>query len=345
MRENEDSKVSSGYEHSDIDSNPLKSLKTLRETFKLVDKIEEVLFGYRKVSIVVIVNSLTLNLKKEQRIHDNSNLIVGPKGLGKTTLLYHILARSNPKWIIPLPDRIFETDICNFPSEHFKRKVWVLDDLITSFRGTSLKQREQLMSFHNSFMSKGVYERRNSNTILRGRVVFQYGLAKENYSKYSKDMLLSTFSERLIMITYDFTPEEEDYILKKEDSKRKLPSVKLPFRKKEVEIEIPQELIEDTINATKRLRTMSELSPIRAKHYIQNFLKSNAYINNRKEVCDDDLKLFKWIESLHYTTKPDTLETEIICLIQETNDKDRIIGRKIKNRFKNRYSETRISTI
>jgi hypothetical protein len=99
-----------------------------------------------------------LDLKPDESA--NNVLLVTPSGIGKKMLLYHILQKSNPKWFPELPDKFFESQILLEPDEKFNRKVWVFDDLITVFRGTSTKQREQLMGFFNSFLTKGEYSRK-----------------------------------------------------------------------------------------------------------------------------------------------------------------------------------------
>ena len=328
--------------------NPLDSLKTLGclgETFKVVDSISKGLRFYEPVSTTVCINMLTIGLKKQPHVHDNSNLLIVPKGRGKTTLLHHILAESNPKYIISLPDKLFETDIVEFPKDHFDNKVWVLDDLITTFQGTSPKQREQLIGFHNSFLSKGVYERKRGDRMVEGRIVCTYGIAKENYSKYSKDMFISTFTDRLPPLTYGFSPEEKDTILREDNYLSKLPKVRLPFKRTLTEVIIPDTLQEEIIAAAKRLEAASGFTDIRAKHYVQNFLKSNANLNHRTNVQEEDFWLWKWVEPLHYSQKPDTCETDIVnYILSKATINEPCIGREIKNVFGDKYSEQHIST-
>jgi len=136
-------------------------------TYKLIGPIVEHLSGYALISIPAVLNTLTLNL--DLNVPWNSTLLALPKGDGKTTLLYEILRKSNPKYFPDLPAKIYETEILQLSDDYFNRKIWVYDDLITLFRGTSTKQREQLMHFHNEFLSKGEYSRANRK--VKGKIV------------------------------------------------------------------------------------------------------------------------------------------------------------------------------
>lgn len=338
-----DQKVSTEYDSSIIEwSSALKTFKTLRESVRIALEIEKGLSCYFQVAIPVVVNSLTIMIKHYHFREDNNNLIVMPRGFGKSKLLYHILAKSNPKFVYSVEDKIYETEILRYPDETFKQKVWVIDDLITTFRGTNTKQREQLMGFFNSFLTKGCYQRRGIK--VEGRIVCMFGLATENYLKYHKEMFLSTFLDRLIPIKYTFNQEEIDKILDEED-KLGIPCVRLPFKKRLAKITLSNKFKDEIKKIAKRLHVLANYSPIRAKHYVENFLMANTYLNKRKDVCYDDLRLFKLIETLHYEIEPNILESKILLFIlEESSRSSNPTGRDIKNRFKD-FSETRISSI
>ena len=146
------------------------------ETFKFIELVSSYLYGYNLIAIPVIVNILTINLNLKPDESTNSVLLILPKGSGKTTLLHHILQKSNPEWFPELPEKFFESQILQEPDDKFDRKVWIQDDLITTFRGTSTKQREQLMGFFNTFLTKGEYSRKGLKK--KGRIVCIFGLAK-----------------------------------------------------------------------------------------------------------------------------------------------------------------------
>ena len=90
-------------------------------------------------------------------------------GLGKTRLA-KILKICNKKFVEMLPDKIFESHFTDQPLEFFRRKVWFLDDLITSFRGLSTKQFDQLVGMLNALFSKGEYERQGKTPITGAKI-------------------------------------------------------------------------------------------------------------------------------------------------------------------------------
>ena len=274
----------------------------LDRTYKLVKLIIEYLPGYTLISIPVVVNALTLNLSVN--VPWNSTLLSLPKGDGKTTLLYEILRKSNPKYFPDLPTKIYETEILQLPDDYFNRKVWVYDDLITLFRGTSTKQREQLMHFHNEFLSKGEYSRANRK--VKGKIVCLYGIAREEWrKKFAKELFESTFQDRFMIIEYKRSEEEKRWILKKlkERENNKPPKVELPFLKKLKNPEIPEEFGDEIVEIAIEIDKTGRMSYVRAKNTTENFLKSNAVINKRDEVIEEDLMLLKVILPLWLGTE------------------------------------------
>lgn len=306
-----------------------KEQKKLEE---IVVKISSSLKGYWLVSIPIVVNAMSISLIKKPQNMDNHNLLIVPKGYGKTTLLSKILAESNPRWYIELPSRIFEPQILDFSDEYFDRKIWVLDDLITTFSGMNKKQRYQLIGFFNDFLSKGHYGRKDK--IKEGRILCQFGLASENYREYCKEMFSSTFEDRMTPIKFSFTIDQIKRILSEQSYDNELPKVKLPFKKSMQNVEIPQEFDKDINNIALDFQTKAGFSAIRAKTYIKNFIKSNAVLNERK-VCKEDLRLFRFIFPLHFDIGPLTLEDRILRII---SSKERVIGSDIKKQFENSCS-------
>jgi hypothetical protein len=98
-------------------------------------------------SIIPIVNSISINLMLPRGVRKlNSCLIVAPRGSGKTELLEHILAASNPEHFVVLPPKIFESELVKKGREYFHNRIMVRDDLIPTFEGTSTKQRQQFVN-------------------------------------------------------------------------------------------------------------------------------------------------------------------------------------------------------
>ena len=272
----------------------------LQGLFKLVKPISDYLYGYELIAPIVIVNALTINLKLGRDEATNSMLLICPKGHGKTTLLYHILQKSNPQWFPRLPDKLFESEILKESDEIFRRKVWVQDDLVTTFRGTSTKQREQLMGFHNAFLTKGEYGRKGRT--VQGRIVCIYGIASEAYKKrYAKEMFHSTFRDRFMPIRYRFDKAMEMELLKaKRKNKGKTPPhVELPFKEQPIDVRIPKCFEVEIDKMALELSDKGIMTVVRAQTYIQNFIRSCAVINGRNVVCEDDMRILRLVWPLH----------------------------------------------
>lgn len=303
----------------------------LKKTFALLKPICEYLYGYSLIVIIVIVNILTLNLNLKPDEATNSILLNIPKGCGKTTLLYHILQKSNPKWFAKLPDKCFESQFLEMSDNVFNRKVWVQDDLITTFRGTSTKQREQLMGFHNTFLTKGEYSRKDRT--VKGRIIAVYGLAKEE-KMYQKEMFQETFTDRFMRVKLGFDEKTKREILELRDNNtaKPMPKVVLPFKDVPVEVRIPKFFRSEINDMSIELDRRGVMSFVRVQTFIKNFLKSSADINSRSEVCEDDLMLFKLVLPLHFGTNTGNVNTRVRMLILKRSMNGKAItGRKIKD--------------
>jgi len=306
----------------------------IKNTLKIVSKITEYFQHYELLAIPIVVNPLTICLKLGEDEAPNSNLIITRKGLGKSSIL-KCLAKSNPKYFIELPDKIHESEIVkNFRQDDFERKVWILDDLVVSFRGLNKKQREQLEGFFIAILSKGRYERSGVRRIENAKISCMFGFAQENYSKYSKELFTSTLLDRIVPISYDFSADEiKDIIefkIKAKRENRSFPQIKLPFTDEDVEVEIPEQFDNEIIELALRLQAIGGLTATRGLNYIQNFLKANALINDRSEVVKADIDLFKLILLIHGDVK-DTLENKVRrFILEKCNEKGEVSSKEIK---------------
>lgn len=310
---------------------PIPTPSKLRKTFELSKPICDYLHGYALIAVIVIVNILTLNLKLKPDEATNSTLLIGPSGHGRTTLIHHILRRSNQQFFPKLPDKLFESEIMKMPHENFNNKVWVQDDLITTFRGTSTKQREQLMGFFNAFLTKGEYGRRD-NTV-QGRIVCVFGIASEVQKKYAKQMFLATFTDRFIPVEYDFDERLEREILQAKRINRgsQPPRVILPLKPNSVDPVIPSAFYSEIDELALELNRKGKMSSIRAQTYIENFLKSNAALNDRISVCEDDMMLLRLVWPLHFGANLGSVDMRIRMLILEKSiNGEAITGQEIK---------------
>lgn len=312
----------------------------LKATWQLIRPIAEYLYGYALISIAVIINILTLNVKMKPDESTNSVLLIVPSGAGKTTLLYHILQKSNPDWFPELPEKFFESEILQELDDKFNRKVWVQDDLITTFRGTSTKQREQLMGFFNTFLTKGEYGRKGSRK--KGRIICVFGIAKEHYKKHQKAMFQTTFADRFAGIEFDFDQRDKRVMLERRtQADRRLPTVKLPIKKTCVEIEMPRGLYDEVNRLAMLLDARKVMSCVRAQTHIVNFAKATAVLNGRKAVVKEDLKLFKLVFPLYFGARSCSVDVKVReAILASSMDGKPVTGREVKDRV---MAETRCS--
>lgn len=304
----------------------------LTSTWRLIKPIQQYLYGYSLLSIAVLINILTLNIKMKPDESTNSVLLIVPSGSGKTTLLHHILQKSNPKWFPQLPEKFFESEILQEPDDKFDRKVWVQDDLITTFRGTSTKQREQLMGFFNTFFTKGEYGRRGVRK--KGRIVCVFGLAKDHYNEYGKQMFLETFADRFARLKHDFDEKGKLRILevRSKSKNRVLPNVELPLKERCIDVKVPNSFYYEVNRLAMALDSKQVMSFARAQTHIANFAKANADLNNRRVVAEEDLKLFKLVMPLYFDANSGNVDTMIReTMVEYCMNGKAAAGREIKN--------------
>lgn len=313
----------------------------LERVWKLVKPISDYLYGYSLVSVAVIVNILTLNVLTDADESANSILLVGPPGSGKTTLLSKILQPNNAEWFPELPEKFFESQLLDEADSVFQRKVWVQDDLITSFRGTNRKQLEQLMGFFNTFLTKGSYSRKGKKKT--GKILCVFGYAKSHYTKNKELMLLSTFNDRFASIIYDLDEAAKRRILEFRSgtpTKRSvLPKVRLPLKDQEVDVQIRRDLYPEINRLALELDKRGVMTSVRAQTFIKNFVKASADVNGRKRVVEDDLMLFKLLLPLHFDEKPNSARASFAtgdvkvreAILEASMQGKKISGRELKD--------------
>ena len=147
----------------------------------------------------------------------NSTLCISPKGFGKSTLLIHILAKSNPKFFTILDKNIFESQLLEKPKEYFHQKVIVHDDLISVFGGKNRKQLEQIQSFFSQLLSDGSYSR-DATELKDIFCVALFGIAKDSFEKRRKELLDSTLLDRLVTYSVNLDSLQKMEVLQHRDA-------------------------------------------------------------------------------------------------------------------------------
>ncbi len=269
-------------------------------TLGMINYINQYLKDLGDVYIIPYINIHSIFLKEFGL--KNNNLILLPKGCGKTTFL-KALARGNPKVVNVLPEKMHESFLCAEPDDFFNNRVLVHYDFIDAVGGLDTKQREQLIGFWSTLLSDGRYFRQSSKKELKNiNCVAMFGMAKENFDKHKTSFFEATFLDRLVMIMRKINRKEKKEIMvfrrkQKEIEKFK---VKMITSKRKIKVEIDQDKFGDKIEELAlELDDYDVLTFTRGQDYIAKFLKCNAYINDREEVNENDLLMYERIHKHH----------------------------------------------
>jgi len=298
-------------------------------SLKIASEVEKVLKFNGLTALIPIINSMSLCLKLPEQFKQlNSTLSISPKGQGKSTLLIHILAKSNPKYFVVLPKKMFESQLLEKPKDYFNHKIMIHDDIISALGGTNKKQREQLTGFFTQLLSDGNYSRENKE-LKDITCLAHFGIAHESFEKHHKDLIDNTFLDRFATYSVNLNFKEKMEILEHRDqmveNDVKLPIIKLPLTKNKVEVKlILNEESKKRINQlAMELDTYNLMSSNRAKNYITIFLLSNALLNNRKETNEYDLEMYEKLHKYHLNCIGNlSKKRQILALKQRFPDKN-----------------------
>jgi hypothetical protein len=254
---------------------------------------------------------------------------------------------------VVLPPKIFESQLVQKPREYFHNKILVLHDLIVSFEGLDMKQRQQLQNFW-SMILEGSYAR-DASSITNVRTLVLFGLASEKLSKFRSALLDDTFFDRVPPFKHDVTNEMKREILRLR-SQRSMkgsavvrPIIKLPLPDKieddkKVNVAFPRSReIEDRIaEYAMELDWYGVQSAARAQDYIKTFMRANALLNGRTKVTKSDLYLYDLVHPLFLNSMGELgMEKRVEALIKNNpgaSDNELIekggISRKMFYRYK-----------
>jgi energy-coupling factor transporter ATP-binding protein EcfA2 len=180
---------------------------------------------------------MSINLKMSEATRKlNSCLVVAPRGSGKSELLEHLLAASNPKHFVVLPPKIFESELETKGRDFFHNKIMIADDLIVSFEGMSTKQRQQLENFWTKLLEGGYA--REAHSIMNVSTIALFGLASEQLDRFRDELMSSTFLDRVPPFKHDVSTDMKRKILQLRSRKSmksstlRGPVIKLPLPEK-----------------------------------------------------------------------------------------------------------------
>jgi hypothetical protein len=239
----------------------------------------------------------------------NSCLIVAPRGSGKTELLEHILAASNPEHFVVLPPKIFESELVTKGRDYFHNKIMVLSDLIVTFEGMAKKQREQLVNFWTKLL-EGNYAR-DRDALENVSTLALFGLASEQLDRFRDELMSATFLDRVPPFKHSVTTEMKREILQfraklqHHEETYNPPTVRLPLperiddsRKIQVAFPRSRDIENQIVEYALELDAYNVQSCARAQDYIKNFMRSNALLNSRRKVTMSDLHMYDLVHPL-----------------------------------------------
>ena len=309
-------------------------LRDCRKTIGFVRQIESWLKGWSLAGVILIVNAMSINLKLPPGVRKlNSCLVVAPRGSGKSELLEHILAASNPQHFVVLPAKIFESELVKKGREFFHNKIIVIDDLIPTFEGMSTKQRQQLVNFWTKLL-EGNYGR-DRDSLSNVTTLVMFGLASEQLDRFRDELMSSTFLDRVPPFKHDVTRQMKRQILQfraARASKKPPPQppiIKLPLPEKieddkKAEVAFPNSKeIEDRVTGyALELDDYQVQSCARAQDYIKTFMRANALLNGRRKVTMSDLFLYDLVHPLFLNSMGELgTENRIHSVIKKNPDK------------------------
>ncbi len=275
-------------------------------SLKIAEDIEDFLKFKGLQSLIPFVNACSLNLRLPEAYGKrNSTICVDQRGLGKSTLLNGILAKSNPKFVQVLDKKIYESQLVRKPKSYFHGKILIHDDLTSAIGGKTTKQREQIESFFTQLLSDGNYSRDGLNELKDVRCVGQFGVAWESFKKNRKALHDNTFLDRFAPYKIELTYMEKQEILEHRDllkeNNTKLPRVVLPLRKSLTSIKrcLSPEMKKEINTLAMELATLHIMSFARAQDHIEVFMMSNAFLNGRNKTNVHDLELYKIVHEFH----------------------------------------------
>ena len=308
-------------------------LRDCKRTLELAGKVDSWLIGWRLPAIIILVNCMSINLRMDEWTPKlNSCLIVAPRGSGKSELLVRVLAASNPEHFTVLAPKIFESQLVQKPREYFHNKILVLHDLIVSFEGMDIKQRQQLQNFWSSLL-EGNYAR-DANSITNVSTLVLFGLASEKLNKFRSALLDSTFFDRVPPFKHDVTREMKRELLQLRSQRStknpavRRPIIKLPLpdkieddRKVDVAFPRSKEIEDRIVEYAMELDRYGVQSPARAQDYVKTFMRANALLNGRSKATRSDLYLYDLVHPLFLNSMGELgMERRVQALIKNNPD-------------------------
>jgi len=288
-----------------------------------------------KILTAIAINALTLNVRPSNDKHGyNSNFVVMPAGFGKTTALEGIF-NGNPENTYLVDPKHFESEMYDKPGQLFFGKTWLNSDGIATFASSSTKQLNQLVDFYTMTLSDGRYAR--SGRSIEADYNTMIAIATEMFIKLESVFKGRTLFERIFPIFFYPTLEEEAMIEDKKDDLKNIDvldplilrySENLDDYENKPKFYIDKSLKTARSTIKEKLTKYSGISVNRVDTYLDNFLASNAFLNNRIKLVngleriypdENDIKLFEWLLDIHSRFEHGSMDEIVYHAMADTN--------------------------
>lgn len=255
------------------------------------------LLGYAYINMHVL-------FIKKPIVQNNNLIIVLPKGYGKSTGLEWI-ARHFGKAFNEIPGKIYESFLVKEKPEFFHNRILYHRDLLVGLLGLTTKQRQQIYGFFIDLLDSGRYERQGVNKLEGINTSFYGSMARDGFDKSRAELYDSTFADRIPLISDSFPQHHPFQVIEKmatyDGNHAQLPVFINVKRRRQYKIEYDAlQYHQDIGIICVQMETDGIMSFSRAYHFISNFMRANALVNERKEVNIWDLKMFEHFLPLHY---------------------------------------------
>ncbi|RLG11107.1 hypothetical protein DRN69_08205, partial [Candidatus Pacearchaeota archaeon] len=214
-----------------------------------------------------------------------SVMLIAPVGSGKTTAIKQF---QNNKNILITTDstawgilKKYQKELKNGEIRHI-----VIPDLHSALSRRKTTA-DQLILFINNSSEDGIFPSKTYG-IQIDDFIEPFGwilcLTTEGFKRKYKFLKEVGFINRFFIVKYEYSLEQLKTILNEiiKETTLKIPNLKLKQRRKRCKIEGNKEIFNDLIPYSKLLCRNNNSEILRTQRRLQTFLKSNAYLNNRK---------------------------------------------------------------
>ncbi|MHA3964988.1 MAG: hypothetical protein AM325_015785 [Candidatus Thorarchaeota archaeon SMTZ1-45] len=267
------------------------------------------------VAVIGLVKSLAVASLKVKNAFPLNIISVSPAGHFKTRLSVEQFSIFGKRDIVDFGSDFTIHGIAEQYDKGRKinNKTCLINDLTLLFGSKSKQAKERLINALAELLSEGSYGYKNfrGNWELNARISLIGNVTIDSYMKYYKELIESTFGERCLTVFY-IVDDDDSSKFSKENEKRigMVFGDRVNIRRCVVDY---RDFIDKFCEMAKPWRLMS-LSPSLTRTFdrIVSIACSNAVLNGRQKVCDEDLVVLGLVQA--YLMNPLSRHSDIIQL-------------------------------